>query len=479
QEAGGITQHIGAYLVEKGSRRVTFIDTPGHQAFTEMRARGANVTDIAVIVVAADDGPMPQTEEAIHHARAAGVKLVVALNKVDRADANPQRAKEALAQLGLMPTEWHGDTEFVEVSAVTGQGLDDLLEILNLEAEILELKADYDRPALGVVLEAGASASQGVLATVLVQQGTLRVGDYVVCGASYGRVRNLLLNAATPIAEATPSLPVTIVGLNSVPSPATKLYVFENEKQARQVAAEREWQMHESQRSQQVARAFPTTREGLLDALSRKGKEKPELRLILRGDVQGTVETLRHSVEQLSTDEIKVSVLHWGVGAISQDDVNLAHSDPERTIIVGYNVNADERARVLAEEYGVEIRYYTVIYKAIEDIHAILEGRLEPEIVEEVRGHAEIRQIYKSSRVGNIAGCIVSDGVITRSDKVRLKRAGRVIFTGDLSSLKRFKDDVRDVREGYECGIKIAGFDAIEPGDVVEAFALVEKKRTL
>ena len=470
-EEGGITQHIGAYRVDRGDIHITFIDTPGHKAFTEMRARGADITDIAVLVVAADDGPKPQTEEAINHARAAKVPILVALNKIDKANADPQRAKEALSALGLMPVEWNGTTEFVEVSAITGQGIDALLETLTLEAEILELKADPSRPAIGVVLEAEATTQRGVIATVLIQDGTLRLGDYVLCGSSHGRVRNLILNGTEPLEEAKPSMPVQVIGLNQVPDTGDKLYVFENDKRARQVAGERETKQRESERAQRQQ----VNLENLFEHLN--AEEVQELRLIIKADVRGSVEALTKSLEQLSTGEVKIVILHTGVGGISQEDIHLASAS--QAVVIGFHVTTDDRARLLAEEKQVDVRHYRVIYETIEDVRAALESRLAPEVVEEVHGRSEIRQVYRASKVGNIAGCYVTSGFVLRSDKVRLIRDGTVLYSGEIGSLRHFKDDVREVKEGHECGLKIANYEDIKEGDSIEAFTVTEKKRNL
>jgi translation initiation factor IF-2 len=473
KEAGGITQHLGAYRVDKGDIHVTFIDTPGHKAFTEMRARGANVTDVAVLVVAADDGPMPQTEEAINHARAAEVPIVVALNKVDKANANVQRCMDALSKLGLIPVQWGGKTEFVEVSALTGQGIDNLLETLSLESEILALRSNPKRPGMGTVLEAEASPSRGVLATVLVQDGRLRVGDYVLCGATHGRVRNLLLNGVTPVEEAGASMPVKVIGLSDVPGAGDKLYVWDNPQQARQIAEERLDKRREAERIER--QKATVTLENIFKHLE-KGETK-EVRLILKADVRGSIEAIRKSLEGLSTEEVKIRILHAGVGAINQEDISLAAASD--AIVLGFTVIADERARALAEESRVEIRLYRVIYELLDDIKAAMEARLTPEKTEVVHGHAEIRKVYKASKIGNIAGCMVTDGFVARSDQVRLVREGRVIYTGQLSSLKRFKDDVKEVKEGFECGMRIANYEDIKEGDVVESFAIVEKPRNL
>ncbi len=475
-EAGGITQHLGAYRVDHGDSHVVFIDTPGHQAFTEMRARGANVTDIAVLVVAADDGVKPQTVEAYNHAKAAEVPVVVALNKIDRPNANAMRAKQQLSELGLQPVEWGGDTEVVDVSAITGQGIDSLVETLSLTAEILELKANSQRSALGTVIEAAATTSRGVVATILVQDGTLKRGDYVVCGAAHGRVRSMVVNGDETTETAGPSTPVQITGLNAAPAAGERLYAVEDANKARDIAEEREREAREEERARRQQK--PVTLETLFDEIQQKTEETVQtLGLILKADVQGSSEALRSSLENLSTDEVKVQILHSGVGGVTQDDVSLA--DASGAIVIGFHVGADERARALAEDRGVEIRIYQIIYEAIADVKAAMESRLRPEFEEEIRGHAEIRQVYRASKIGNIAGCFVTDGTIQRSDKVRLLREGRIVYTGDLGSLKRFKDDVKEVREGFECGIKIAKFDDIKEGDSIEAFHLIEKRRTI
>ncbi len=472
KEAGGITQHLGAYRVDRGNAHVVFIDTPGHQAFTEMRARGANVTDVAVLIVAADDGVMPQTEEALNHARAAKVPIVVAINKVDKPTANVLRAKQQLMKLGLTPVEWGGETEFVEVSAITGQGLDNLLETLSLTSEILALKADPKRPALGVVLEAEASTSRGVLATLLIREGTLRTGDYVLCGPAHGRIKGMWLNGIKPMKEAGPSTPVKVTGLSLVPEAGEKFYVFADTQQARAIAETRERRQRELDRAGRQL----ITQENILSTLTSKEKVE-EVRVILKTDVRGSLEALSREIESLSTNEVKVKILHKGVGAVSQADIGLAHAS--HAMVIGFNVTADERARNLADEKKVEVHVYQIIYKAVDDIRAAMQSRLSPQLHEEIRGHAEIRQIYKASKIGNIAGCVVTDGVIGRNDKVRLVRDGRIVVSGLLSSLKRFKDDAREVKEGFECGIKISDYDDIKEGDVIEAFTVVEKARML
>jgi translation initiation factor IF-2 len=469
-EAGGITQHLGAYRVDNDNVHVTFIDTPGHQAFTEMRARGAHVTDVAVLVVAADDGVMPQTEEALNHARAAKVPIVVALNKIDKPTANPDRCKQRLAELGLIPVEWNGDTEFVSVSAHTGQGVDTLLETLSLTSEILELKADPTRPALGVVLEAENTPGQGVLATVLVRDGTLRQGDHVLAGAAYGRVRALWRNGIEAVKEAGPSTPVKISGLNAVPEAGEKLYAVGGSQEGRQIAEERLRQRRESDRTERQQVSLETL---FLDP----EKSVKELRLVLKADAKGSLAAIKNAVLGLSTDAVKVKVLHHGVGAISPHDVGLAAVS--EAIVLGFHVTPDERARQLAEERKVDVRVFDVIYQAIDQIKNAMAARLPPQREERIRGHAEIRQLFKASKVGTIAGCMVTDGAIGRNDQVRLLRDGRIVHTGTLSSLKRLRDDARDVKEGFECGMKIAGYDDIKPGDVIEAFTIVETPSSL
>jgi translation initiation factor IF-2 len=472
-EYGGITQHLGAYRVDKGDIHITFIDTPGHEAFTQMRARGANVTDIAVLVVAADDGPMPQTEEALSHARAAEVPIVVALNKVDKPTANPQRCKDALSKLGLLPVEWNGSTEFVEVSALTGQGIDNLLETLSLEAQILELKANPSRPGVATVLDAESNTRRGVIATVLVQDGTVRVGDYVLCGSSHGRIRGMLLNGSRPLDSATPSMPVQIMGLSKVPQAGEKLYVFTDERLAKQLAEEKENRERDAERKERPQQQ--ATLEDLFRQL-KKGSTQ-ELRLVVKTDVRGSIEALRASLESLSTEEVKVVLLHTGVGTINQADVHLAHASD--AVILGFHVAVDDQARLLAEERKVEIRLFRIIYEVVEAVKSAMEAKLAPEKSEEVHGHLDVRQVFKASRIGSIAGCMVSDGLVKRSDRVRVLRGGKSVHQGEIGSLRRLKDDVREVKEGFECGMKVANFDDIQVGDVIEAYAIVEKPRSL
>ncbi len=474
REHGGITQHLGAYRVDHGDVKVTFIDTPGHKAFTEMRARGANVTDVAVLVVAADDGPMPQTEEAINHARAAEVPIIVAINKIDLASANSQRCKEQLSGLGLNPVDWGGETEMVEVSAQTGEGLDNLLETLSLESEILELKANPQRSALGIVLEAEATTNRGVLTTALIKDGTLKHGDCVLAGACYGRVRDLIVNGSEQVEEAGPSVPVTIVGLNAVPDAGDKLYVLENEKQARQIAETRA----RNRRELEQAEKSSGKKRSLIDLVEKVGSgDVVELNLIIKADVRGSIEALRSSLVGLSTDEVQVEIIHTAVGAVSQEDVQLASASD--AVIIGFHVVADDRARTVAEEAGVEIRSYKVIYEVVDDIRAAMEARLAPEELEEFHGRATIRQVFKASKLGNIAGCIVNTGKILRNDKIRLIRNDVPIHEGSIANLKRLKDDAREVKEGFECGIKLKGYEDIKEEDVIEAYTITKKARTL
>ncbi|HXG10798.1 MAG TPA: translation initiation factor IF-2, partial [Gemmataceae bacterium] len=473
-EAGGITQVIRAWRVEHHGKPITFLDTPGHEAFTKMRARGANVTDIAVIVVAADDGVMPQTEEAISHARAAGVSLVVAINKVDLPNANVPRTRQQLYGLGVLPDNMGGDVPFVETSAVTGKGIDDLLENILVVAELKELKANPNKPARGTCLEAMLSEGQGVLATLLVQDGTLRRGDVVLCGATYGRVRAMFDDLGRPITDAGPSVPVRITGLNEIPDADDSFQVVDDLALAREIAEKRKERRQEAA----VVRREPVTLESLRES------KVVELKIILKADFRGSIEAIRKELEKFRHEEVRVRVLEAGIGAITESDVWLALTSPQDTIIVGFNVVPDDRARALAEERGIQIRLYNIIYNLTDDIRAALEGRLKPR--EEVihLGRAVVREVFKISRVGTIAGCYVTQGVIERSAKIRLIREGVVIYpppdrTAGLESLKRFKDDVREVREGFECGLKIAGYDDVKVGDVIEAYRVEQVQRTL
>jgi translation initiation factor IF-2 len=470
-ESGGITQHIGAYRVQRDAGAVVFLDTPGHEAFTAMRARGAHVTDVAVLVVAADDGVMPQTVEALNHARAAGVPIVVALNKMDKPEANPDRVKRDLANLGLLPEEWGGDTIFVETSAMTRQGLDRLVEMLSLQAEMQELKANPDAPATGVVLEAEITQGRGVVATLLVQNGTLRVGDILLCGPGFGRIRAVFDDQGRALTEAGPSMPVGVTGLSEVPEAGDTFHVVQDLSVAKEVALSRQ------RRSRQISlgERQHITLENLFSRIS-EGQTK-ELRLVLKADVKGSLEVLNQALLELSTPEVHVKIIHSGVGAISQSDVDLA--DASDAIVLGFHVAPEEEARLSAAKRGVDVRLYQVIYHATEEVRAALEGLLEPAEQEVIQGHAEVRQLFRISRLGTIAGCYVTDGAVARTSKVRLLRRGDLLFTGPIASLKRVKDDVREVREGLECGIRVEGFNDIQTGDVIEAFTVEKVARRL
>ncbi len=468
KEAGGITQHIGAYVVQINGQKITFLDTPGHEAFTAMRMRGANATDIAVLVVAADDGVMPQTVEAISHAKAAGVEIIVAVNKIDKPNANIDRVKQELAEYELIPEEWGGSTVFAPVSAKTGEGINQLLEMILLTAEILELKANPNRMARGLVIEAQLDKGRGPVATVLVQKGTLHVGDFISAGASHGKVRAMIDDKGRRVKEAGPSTPVEILGLSDVPGAGEVFLAHENDKEARNYA--------ETFIAQNKEKKLEETRSkmSLDDLFNQEGKLK-ELNLIIKADVQGSVEAVRQSLLKLSNEEVVVKCIHGGVGAINESDVTLAATS--NAIIIGFNVRPDATAKATAEREGVDIRLYRVIYQAIEDIEAAMKGMLDPVFEEKVIGHAEIRQIFRASAIGNIAGSYVMDGEFQRDCKVRITRDGDQIYEGKLASLKRFKDDVKEVRSGFECGLVFDGFDQIQEGDIVEAYIMVEVPR--
>ncbi len=470
-EAGGITQHIGAYRVDTNGRSVIFLDTPGHEAFTAMRARGSQTTDVTVLVVAADDGVMPQTQEAINHALAANVPIVVAINKIDKPDANPMMVKQQLSKLDLSPEEWGGKTQFVETSATSNKGLDELLEKLLLEADILELKANPKNPASGVVLEAQVHEGRGVVAKVIVQDGTLHLGDVMLCGHAYGRVRAMYDDKGTAVEHAGPSQPVSVSDLSVVPDVGAKFYAIDDIQKARQVAIKRQ----ENLREAGLQAREHVTLENLYSNIER-GKTK-ELKLILKADVMGSVEVLKNMLAELSTEEIKIRMLHSGVGSITESDVILA--DASDAIIIGFHTTPEEGAANLAEADGVEIRLYQVIYDVAKDVKSAMEGLLEPEQREVVLGNAEIQQIFKVSKLGNIAGCIVRNGKITRNSLIRVQRDGNVIHEGKLSSLKIVKDDVKEVRLGLECGMKVAGFDDLKVGDTIEAYEIQHIARTL
>ncbi|MCR4595657.1 MAG: translation initiation factor IF-2 [Lachnospiraceae bacterium] len=470
REAGGITQAIGAYTVNINGRSITFLDTPGHEAFTAMRMRGANSTDIAVLVVAADDGVMPQTIEAINHAKAAGIEIIVAINKIDKPNANIDRVKQELTEYELIPADWGGSTEFVNVSAKSGEGISDLLETILLTADILELKANPNRKARGLVIEAELDKGRGPVATVLVQKGTLHVGDFISAGASHGKVRAMVDDKGRRVKVATPSTPVEILGLSDVPSAGEVFIAHENDKTAKNFAETYQAQHKEEMLAETKSRMS-------LDDLFNKIQEGnlKELNIIIKADVQGSVEALKTSLMKLSNDEVVVKCIHGGVGAINESDVILASAS--NAIIIGFNVRADAQTKDTADREGVDIRLYKVIYQAIEDIEAAMKGLLAPVYEEKIIGHAEIRQIFKASALGNIAGSYVLDGEITRGCKVRITREGEQIFEGNLASLKRFKDDVKEVKTGFECGLVFEDFDAIAELDQVEAYIMVEVPR--
>jgi translation initiation factor IF-2 len=470
-EAGGITQHIGAYHVETPRGVITFLDTPGHEAFTAMRARGASVTDIVVLVVAADDSVMPQTIEAINHAKAAEVPIVVALNKIDKHEANPDKVKQDLLSHGVVAEEFGGDAAVVPVSAKTGQGVDALLEQLLLQAEVLELKAPVETPAKGVVIEARLDRGRGPVATLLVQSGTLHRGDIVLTGAVYGRVRAMLDENGKPVENAGPSIPVEVQGLSEVPSAGEDMMVLADERKAREIALFRQGKF----RDVKFAKQHASKLENMFDNVGEGAKKV--LTLVIKADVQGSQEALVHALTRLATDEVKVTVVHAGVGGITESDVNLAMA--ARAVIIGFNARADATARKLAESSGIQLRYYNIIYEAVDEIKAALSGMLAPERKEQVLGLVEVKQVFRISKVGTVAGCAVKEGLVKRSAQVRVLRDNVVIHTGDIEALKRFKDDVREVKAGYECGISLKNFSDLKEGDQFEAFETVEVARTL
>ena len=470
KEAGGITQHIGAYTVNVNGEKITFLDTPGHEAFTAMRMRGANSTDIAILVVAADDGVMPQTVEAINHAKAAGIEIIVAVNKIDKPGANIDRVKQEMTEYELIPVDWGGSTEFVPVSAKTGEGLDNLLETILLTAEIMELKANPNRLSRGLVIEAELDKGRGPVARLLVQKGTLHVGDFISAGAAHGRVRAMIDDKGKAIKAATPSTPVEILGLSDVPSAGEVFIAHENDKSAKQyaetyVAQNKEKKVEETKAKMSLDELFNQIQADNLK----------ELNIIVKADVQGSVEAVKQSLTKLSNEEVVVKCIHGGVGAINESDVVLASASS--AIIIGFNIRPDAQAKALAEREGVEIRLYRVIYQAIEDIEAAMKGMLDPVFEEKVIGHAEVRQIFKASAVGNIAGSKVMDGYFERNCLIRITRDGEQIYEGKLASLKRFKDDVKEVKEGYECGLVFEDFDQMQELDMVEAYIMVEVPR--
>ncbi|MDR5709053.1 MAG: translation initiation factor IF-2 [Armatimonadota bacterium] len=464
-EYGGITQHIGAYQVSVDGRRITFIDTPGHEAFTTLRARGAQVTDIAVLVVAADDGVMPQTVEALNHARAAGVPILVAINKVDLPTANPERTKQQLAELGLVPEEWGGDTIMVPVSARTGQGIQDLLEMILLVAELNDLRADPRKPARGTILEAKLDRGRGPVATVIVQEGTLRVGDPVVAGETCGKVRAMMDDRGNRLQEAGPSTPVEVVGLEEVPTAGDILEVVPDERTAKAISEERKEQRREQERAQ-------IRRGGVEEAAG----TVRELRLVVKADVQGSLEAITAALERLSTEEVRVHILHAGVGAVTESDVMLAAASD--AVVIGFNVRPDGAVRRMAEQEGVDVRLYRLIYEAVDDVRKLLAGLRAPVVTEVVLGRAEVRQIFPISRVGTVAGCYVREGKVVRGAQVRLVRDGVVVYQGRITSLRRFKEDVREVAAGFECGILLENFNDVKVADILEAFEVREELPT-
>ena len=470
KEAGGITQHIGAYVVEKNGQRITFLDTPGHEAFTAMRMRGAKSTDIAILVVAADDGVMPQTVEAINHAKAAGVEIIVAVNKIDKPSANVEKVKQELIEYELVAEDWGGSTVFVPVSAHTGEGIEELLEMILLTSEVKELKANPNRRARGLIIEAELDKGKGPVATVLVQKGTLHVGDPVACGSCYGKVRAMMDDKGRRVKEAGPSTPVEILGLNDVPNAGEVFVATENEKEARSFA--------ETFISEGKNKLIEDTKAKLsLDDLFSqiKAGNVKELPLIIKADVQGSVEAVKQSLTKLSNEEVMVKVIHGGVGAINESDVNLAAAS--NAIIIGFNVRPDATAKSISEREKVDVRLYRVIYQAIEDVEAAMKGMLDPIFEEQVIGHAVVRQTFKASGVGTIAGSYVLDGKFQRGCKARITRDGEQIFDGNLASLKRFKDDVKEVASGYECGLVFEKFNDLQEDDMIEAYAMVEVPR--
>jgi translation initiation factor IF-2 len=469
-EAGGITQHIGAYHVETPKGVVTFLDTPGHAAFTAMRARGAKATDVVILVVAADDGVMPQTVEAIQHARAAGVPIVVAVNKIDKSDADPDRVRTELAQQEVTPEAWGGQNMFVNVSARTGAGIDELLEAVLLQAEVLELRAPRGGLAGGIVIESSIEKGRGAVATVLVKKGTLRLGDPIIAGSEFGRVRALFDENGRPVEEASPSMPVVVLGLSGAPNAGEDMLALESERKAREVALYRQGKFRDVKLARQATRAE--------DVFSQLGEEKAGVvAVLLKGDVQGSVEALRESLTKLSTDEVQVKLVASGLGGITVSDVQLAAAS--KALIIGFNVRADSGAREAVKETGVEVRYYSIIYEAIDDVKQMMTGLLRPEIKEQIVGTAQVREVFRSSKFGVVAGCLVIEGYVRRNNPIRVLRDNVVIFEGALESLRRFKDDVGEVRAGTECGIGVKNYQDVRVGDQIECFARLEVARTL
>jgi translation initiation factor IF-2 len=472
-EAGGITQHIGAYHVETPRGMITFLDTPGHEAFTAMRARGAQATDIVILVVAADDGVMPQTKEAIAHAKAAGVPLVVAINKIDKPDANPDRVKQELVAEGVVPEEYGGDSPFIHVSAKAGTGIDELLENVLLQAEVLELKAPKEAAAKGLVIEARLDKGKGPVATILVQSGTLRRGDMILAGSSFGRVRAMLDENGKPCNEAGPSIPVEIQGLSEVPAAGEEVIAVSDERKAREIALFRQGKFRDVKLAKQQAVKL----ESMFENMGEGSIESKNLPIIIKADVQGSQEALSQSLQKLSTAEVKVVIVHAAVGGITETDINLAVAS--KAVVIGFNSRADALARKLAEANGVDIRYYNIIYDAVDEVKAAMSGMLTPEKREEITGLVEIRQVIQVSKVGSVAGCMVLEGIVKRSSRARLLRNNVVVWTGELDSLKRFKDDVKEVKGGFECGLSLKNYNDIQEGDQLEIFEVTEVARTL
>ncbi|MBM7579899.1 translation initiation factor IF-2 [Jeotgalibacillus terrae] len=468
-EAGGITQHIGAYQIENDDKKITFLDTPGHAAFTTMRARGAKVTDITILVVAADDGVMPQTVEAINHAKAAEVPIIIAVNKMDKPSANPDRVMQELTEHGLVPEAWGGDTIFVPVSALTGEGIDSLLEMIGLVSEVEELKADPTRRAMGTVIEAELDKGRGSVATLLVQDGTLRVGDPIVVGTTFGRVRAMVNDVGRRVKEAGPSTPVEITGLNDVPLAGDRFVVFEDEKTARSIGESRAQQALQAQRGEKTRVSLDNLFEQM------KQGEMKDLNVIVKGDVQGSVEAVAASLLKIEVEGVNVKIIHTAVGAITESDITLAAAS--NAIVIGFNVRPDANAKRAADAEQVDVRLHRIIYKVIEEIESAMTGLLDPEFEEKVIGQAEVRQTFKVSKVGTIAGSYVTEGKITRDSGVRLIRDGIVVFEGELDTLKRYKDDAKEVAKGYECGITLKNYNDVKEGDIFEAFVMEEIKR--
>ncbi|MCO5167188.1 MAG: translation initiation factor IF-2 [Planctomycetes bacterium] len=477
QEAGGITQHIGAYVAEHNGKGITFIDTPGHEAFTEMRARGANVTDIVLLVIAADDGVMPQTKEAIQHAQAAGAHIMVAMTKIDKANANKDRLLQQLAQIeGMLPQEFGGETEVVPVSAVKGQGIDELLETITTYAELLDLKANPERAANGTVLEAKKTEGRGIVVTALIQDGSLKKGDNIIAGRAWCRVRMMFNDRGKPVQVAGPGVPVEVLGFDEIPEAGDRFYSIQDEAELKDLLADRERRARE--KAGTVEPHIPTDYAGVIKQLA--DKQVKEVRVIIKADTQGSLQVLKAEVNKLGNNEVRCRVIRDGVGAITTADVNLAFA--ERTgscVIMGFGVIAESKARALAKERGIDIRTHSVIYDLLNDMKDVMGGALEPEERENVIGMVEIRKVFRSSKLGNIGGCFVEQGVVRRNAHVRLSRDGIVLWQGELASLRRFKDDVREVRENFECGIKLAGYDDIKDGDRLEVFEIERIKRTL